>query len=326
MIKSFIENFYNLFSIGAGGEFNYADSQILFHKSFDLADNLNNKFNQFSNERKNISFVNFNKNFTIGKKKVGEKNPVFIIAEAGLNHNGSINIAKKLIDNASLIGCNAIKFQSFLPNTRVSKKVKAEKYSEKVIGTQESINELFKRLSLSFKDQKKIFLHAKRKIFIFSTPFDKESTDFLDKLGVGAFKIASADLVNLPLIKYVSLKNKPIIISTGMSTISEINDAVEVVRSTGNRNLALLHCNSAYPSTHSEVNLKFMNNLQSLYQVPVGFSDHTTDLISSKTAIALGASIIERHFTLDKNMEGPDHILSSDKKEMKKLIDFKKSK
>ena len=208
----------------------------------------------------------------------------------------------------------------------MSKKVKAEKYSEKVIGTQESINELFKRLSLSFKDQKKIFLHAKkRKIFIFSTPFDKESTDFLDKLGVGAFKIASADLVNLPLIKYVSLKNKPIIISTGMSTISEINDAVEVVRSTGNRNLALLHCNSAYPSTHSEVNLKFMNNLQSLYQVPVGFSDHTTDLISSKTAIALGASIIERHFTLDKNMEGPDHILSSDKKEMKKLIDFKKN-
>ena len=326
LIKSFIENFYNLFSIGAGGDFNYADSQILFHKSCDLADNLNNKFNQFSNERKNISFVNFNKNFTIGKKKVGEKNPVFIIAEAGLNHNGSINIAKKLIDNASLIGCNAIKFQSFLPNTRVSKKVKAEKYSEKVIGTQESINELFKRLSLSFKDQKKIFLHAKkRKIFIFSTPFDKESTDFLDKLGVGAFKIASADLVNLPLIKYVSLKNKPIIISTGMSTISEINDAVEVVRSTGNRNLALLHCNSAYPSTHSEVNLKFMNNLQSLYQVPVGFSDHTTDLISSKTAIALGASIIERHFTLDKNMEGPDHILSSDKKEMKKLVDFKKN-
>ena len=265
-------------------------------------------------------------NFKIGKKKVGEKNQVFIIAEAGLNHNGSINIAKKLIDNAVSIGCNAIKFQSFLPETRVSKKVKAEKYSEKVIGTQESIHEFFKRLSLSFKDQKKIFSYAKhKKIFIFSTPFDKESTDFLYKLGVGAFKIASADLVNLPLIKYVAMKNKPIIISTGMSTISEINDAVEIVRSTGNRNLALLHCNSAYPSTHKEVNLKFMNNLKSLYQVPVGFSDHTTDLISSKTAIALGANIIERHFTLDKNMEGPDHILSSDKKEMKNLIDFKKN-
>lgn len=326
LVKSFIESFHNLFSIGAGGDFNYADSQILFHKSFDLADNLNNKFNQFSNERKNTSFVNFNKNFKIGKKKVGEKNQVFIIAEAGLNHNGSINIAKKLIDNAVSIGCNAIKFQSFLPETRVSKKVKAEKYSEKVIGTQESIHEFFKRLSLSFKDQKKIFSYAKhKKIFIFSTPFDKESTDFLYKLGVGAFKIASADLVNLPLIKYVAMKNKPIIISTGMSTISEINDAVEIVRSTGNRNLALLHCNSAYPSTHKEVNLKFMNNLKSLYQVPVGFSDHTTDLISSKTAIALGANIIERHFTLDKNMEGPDHILSSDKKEMKNLIDFKKN-
>ena len=324
-IKSFIESFNNLFSIGASGEFNYADSQILFHKSFDLANNLNNKYNEFSNERKNVLRVNFNKFFKLGTKEIGEKNSPFIIAEAGLNHNGSLQIAKKLIDNAVYCKCDAIKFQSFQPNSRVSKKVKTEKYSEKVIGTEESISQLFQRLSLNFSDQKKIFLYAKKKkIFIFSTPFDFKSADFLEKLGVEAFKIASADLINLPLIEHVSKKNKPIIISTGMSTISEINDAVETVRSTGNKNLALLHCNSAYPSVHSEINLKFMQNLKSMYQLPVGFSDHTTDLLSSKTAIALGANIIERHFTLNKTMEGPDHLLSSDKKEMTDLVKFKK--
>ena len=242
-----------------------------------------------------------------------------------MNHNGSFKIAKQLIDNAKNAKCDAIKFQSFLPNTRVSKKVKTERYSEKIIGTQESIHQLFSRLSLSFNIQKKIFAYArKRNLFIFSTPFDFESVDFLEKLGVGAYKIASADLVNLPLIEYVAKKNKSIIISTGMSKISEIDDAVETVRSAGNKNLALLHCNSSYPSTHAEINLKFMNNLKSLYQIPVGFSDHTMDLLASKSAISLGANIIERHFTLSKRMEGPDHLLSSEQKEMTELVKFKK--
>tara|TARA_A100001015_G_scaffold250218_1_gene288534 strand:+ start:104 stop:2545 length:2442 start_codon:yes stop_codon:yes gene_type:complete len=324
-IKSFIESFNNLYSVGAGGEFNYADSQILFHKSFDLVNSLTNKFNLFSNETKILNRVDFKKSFLLGKKFVGEGRKTFIVAEAGLNHNGSLAIAKRLIDEAKKARCDAIKFQSFLPDSRVSKKVKSEKYSEKIIGTQESIHQLFSRLSLNFDTQKKIFSYArKKKIFIFSTPFDIESANFLDKLGVGAFKIASADLVNLPLIKHVAKKNKPIIISTGMSKISEIDDAIETVRSTGNRNLAVLHCNSSYPSTHSEVNLKFMNNLKSLYNIPVGFSDHTTDLLASKSAICLGADIIERHFTLSKRMEGPDHILSSDQKEIADLVKFKK--
>ena len=324
-IKSFIESFNNLYSVGAGGEFNYADSQILFHKSFDLVNSLTNKFNLFSNETKILNRVDFNKTFQLGKKFVGEGKKTFIVAEAGLNHNGSLTIAKKLIDGAKKAKCDAIKFQSFLPDSRVSKKVKSEKYSEKIIGTQESIHQLFSRLSLNFDTQKKIFTYAKReKIFIFSTPFDIESADFLEKLGVSAYKIASADLVNLPLIKHVAKKNKPIIISTGMSKISEIDDAIETVRSTGNRNLAVLHCNSSYPSTHSEVNLKFMNNLKSLYNIPVGFSDHTTDLLASKSAITLGADIIERHFTLSKRMEGPDHMLSSDQKEIADLVKFKK--
>ena len=324
-VKSFVESFDNLFSLGAGGEFNYADSQILFHKSFDLVNSLVNRQNNFINDAKDVNTVNFNSKVKIGNKIIGERNKTFIVAEAGLNHNGSFNIAKKLIDNAKEINCDAIKFQSFLPNSRVSKFIKSEKYAEKVIGTQESISELFQRLSLNFKTQKKIFDYAKKKkITTFSTPFDFESADFLNELGVSAFKIASADLVNLPLIKHVSEKFKPIIISTGMSRISEIDDAVEAVRSTGNKNLILLHCNSSYPSTYSEINLKFMDTLRKMYNIPVGFSDHTTDLLSSKVAIVRGANVIERHFTLNKKMEGPDHILSSDKKEMSELVKYKK--
>ena len=153
-VKSFVESFDNLFSIGAGGEFNYADSQILFHKSFDLVNSLINRHNNFTNEAKNINTVNLNSQVKISNKLIGHGNKTFIIAEAGLNHNGNLNIAKKLIDHAKNIKCDAIKFQSFLPDSRVSKFVKSEKYAEKIIGTQESISELFYRLSLNFRTQK----------------------------------------------------------------------------------------------------------------------------------------------------------------------------
>ena len=324
-IKSFVESFDNLFSIGAGGEFNYADSQILFHKSFDLVNSLANKYSDFIHETKKYNSTTLNKVVKIENKPVGKNNKPFIIAEAGLNHNGSLEVAKKLIDLAKKSNCDAIKFQSFLPNTRVSKFVKTEKYVEKIIGTQESIGEFFERLSLNFNKQKKIFSYAKkRNIMIFSTPFDFKSVDFLNNLDVPAFKIASADLVNIPLIRYVARTKKPIIISTGMSKISEIDDAVEAVKSEGNNNLILLHCNSSYPSTYAEMNLKFIETLKQMYGVPVGLSDHTQDLLASKTSILRGADIIEKHFTLDKKMEGPDHILSANFKEMKELVNFKK--
>ena len=324
-IKSFVESFDNLFSVGAGGEFNYADSQIIFHKSFDLVNSLISRYSNLTHETKNINTVKLNSKVKINNKLIGDGYKTFIVAEAGLNHNGSLKLAKKLIDNAKKTNCDAIKFQSFLPDSRVSKFVKSEKYAEKIIGTQESISELFNRLSLSFKVQKKIFDYARKKgVLIFSTPFDFKSADFLDKLGVSAFKIASVDLVNIPLIEHVARKQKPLIISTGMSKVSEIDDAVETVRSTGNKNLILLHCNSSYPSTYAEVNLKFMDTLKKMYDIPIGFSDHTTDLLSSKIAIMRGANVIERHFTLNKKMEGPDHILSSDKKEMQELTKYKK--
>ena len=316
-----MESFTNLYSLGAGGEFNYADSQILFHKSFDMVNSLTSHNNSLNKEVKENVYINFNNSVSVGKEKIGDGNQCYIIAEAGLNHNGSIEIAKKLIDNAKKIGCNAIKFQSFIRNSRVSSKVKSEKYVEKVIDTQESISKMFNRLSLSFKAQKKIFNYAKKqKVEIFSTPFDIESADFLEKLGVNLFKIASADLVNLPLIDHVAKKQKPIILSTGMSNLSEIDEAVQTVRSAGNKNLMLLHCNSSYPSNYSEMNLKFIDTLKKIYSVPVGLSDHTTDLLACKVAISRGCNLIEKHFTLSKDMEGPDHILSANFSDMLELV------
>lgn len=323
-IKSFVESFDNLFSLGAGGEFNYADSQILFHKSFDLVSSLINKYSNFVNEAKNYNYSKLNNLVKINNRTIGGNNKPFIIAEAGLNHNGSLEIAKELINSAKKIKCDAIKFQSFLPKSRVSKFIKSDKYVEKIIGTQESISEFFERLSLNFSTQKKIFDYAKKRgLTIFSTPFDFESVDFLNQIGVPAFKIASADLVNIPLIKYVAKTLKPMILSTGMSKISEIDEAVEAVKSTGNKNLILLHCNSSYPSTYSEMNLKFIDTLKFMYNIPVGLSDHTSDTLSTKVSILRGANVIEKHFTLDKKMEGPDHILSANFNEMKEIVKFK---
>ena len=177
---------------------------------------------------------------------------------------------------------------------------------------------------MPFEQQKEIFDYARNKrIEIFSTPFDFESVDFLESLNVKFYKIASADLVNLPLINYVASKGKPVILSTGMSNLSQIEDAVNEVKKTQNPNLALLHCNSSYPASISEMNLAVIKKLQNIFNLPVGLSDHTFGLFVSQTAITLGASIIERHITLDRTMEGPDHILSSEPDEFKKLIDIR---
>lgn len=318
--KSFVEQFNNLHSIGAGGDFSYADSQVLFHKSFDLVDMLTEN-NKIYNVTKNFQSVELNKNVKILNKTVGTNNQCFIIAEAGINHNGSFEIAKELIYQAKKSGCDAVKFQSFLPESRVSKKVKSERYVEKVIDTEESISQLFKKVSLSFNEQKILFDYAKKiKILMFSTPFDFESADFLEKIGVDIYKIASMDLTNIPLIEYVAKKMKPVIISTGMSRLYEIDETVEAFKSTGNPNLILLHCNSSYPSNNEEINLRFINNLKRIYPFPIGYSDHSENLLSSIVALSKGSNVIERHFTLDKKMDGPDHILSSTPEEIKNLV------
>ncbi len=321
--KSDISQFNQLYSMGTGGDFDYADSQILFHKSIDLANILTNKFSVKTNVKRGTVSTNLNPKVKLGSKYVGDGQPTYVIAEAGLNHNGDLNIAKKLIDEAVKCGCDAVKFQSFNPNSRVSGKVKSANYAEKADGLQEDINEMFNRLRLDNSFHKKIFDYAKKKkILIFSTPFDEKSVDLLEKLNAPFYKIASVDAVNIPLIIKVGKTQKPLILSTGMCDISNIHDAVEAFKSTGNSNLILLHCLSSYPANEAEMNLNAINTLKQIYRIPVGLSDHFPGNEITMMALGIGANIIERHFTLNKDLEGPDHILSSEPEEMKKIVSF----
>ena len=319
--KNVISECQQLYSLGCGGDFNYADSQVIFHKSFDLVDILSGKSSANAQVIRKSSSCTLNPTVNINGRKIGKGSLTYIIAEVGLNHNNSMIIAKKLIDEAKKRGCDAVKFQTFQASGRVSNKVKSVKYAETIIGTRETLFEMFDRLSLTFEEQKELFDYAREKgIEVFSTPFDFESVDLLEKLNVNLYKIASMDLVNLPLIKYVAEKGKPMIISTGMSTLGQIEEAVNIVSQAGNPNLMLLHCNSSYPAAPKEMNLKVIDTLKTAFNVPVGLSDHTLGLFVSHTAVTLGADIIERHFTLSRLMEGPDHILSSEPNEMGELV------
>jgi sialic acid synthase SpsE/protoporphyrinogen oxidase len=325
-VSAKISKYNQIYSLGTGGEFNYADSQILFHKSLDLVNNLCNKESMKYQITKPHNYIELNSKVKLGKSYVGQGYPTYIIAEAGLNHNGNLEIAKKLILEAKKCGCNAVKFQSFDATGRVSKKVKSVHYSEEADGLQENIHEMFKRLSLNFNQTKKLFNYAKsKKIEIFSTPFDEKQVDMLEKLKVNFYKIASVDLVNIPLLEKVSKTQKPVILSTGMSNLSNVEDAVEIFKKNGNKNLILLHCLSSYPANENEINLRAIDTLKNSFNIPVGLSDHCPGIEVSLMSIGLGANIIERHFTLDRKLEGPDHILSSEPNEMKRLVEISKN-
>ena len=319
--RSVISKFQQVYSMGTGGDFNYADSQILFHKAFDTVAILCGKDFSSTQVIRQTPRCTLNRSVMINGRKMGDGERAYIIAEVGLNHNGSLQIAKQLIDAAVKAGCDAVKFQTFKAESRISRKVKSVKYAETIIGMEETLFDIFDRLSMSFDKQKQLFEYAQdKKIEIFSTPFDFESVDFLESMGVSVFKVASMDLVNIPLIKYIAKIGKPIILSCGMSTLGQVEEAVDAVVQSGNPNLILLHCNSSYPATPEEMNLNVIKTLKQCFNVPVGLSDHTFGLFVSHTAIAIGSDIIERHFTLDRTMEGPDHILSSEPDEIAKLV------
>jgi len=317
-INGILNSFSQLYSHGAGAEFNYTDTQVLFKKSFDLVRSLDSDSNL-----KNIklSSFEFNENIDFKTIKIGSSYPVFVIAEAGMNHNGDLELGKKLIDQAKETGCHAIKFQTFLPESRVSSVSKAVDFHEEADGIENSMFEMFNKFCMPFSEQKKLFNYAKSKeIEIFSTPFDIPSVDFLEEMDVCIYKIASMDLGNLPLIEYVAQTGKPIILSTGMSKLGDIEEALDTIKKTGNKNVALLHCNSTYPAPLEDMNLRAINTLRKSFQLPTGLSDHTFGLTVSQIALSIGANIIERHFTLDSTMEGPDHILSSEPNEIKELV------
>ena len=266
--RATVSKFQQLYSIGTGGDYNYADSQILFHKAFDTVSIICGKDSSYTQVIRKTPPTKLNAVVTINGRNIGAGERAYIIAEAGLNHNGSLKLGKKLVDAAITTGCDAVKFQTFKSNSRISSKVKAVKYAETIIGLEETLYEMFERLAMPFDQQEELFTYARKQgIEIFSTPFDFESVDFLEKLNVNSYKIASFDLVNLPLIKYVAKTGKPIIISTGMSTLGQIEEAVDVVVQEGNQNLMLLHCNSSYPASPDEMNLNVIPNLQKTFNI-----------------------------------------------------------
>jgi len=239
---------------------------------------------------------------------IGKNYPPFIIAEAGINHNGDIKIALDMIDAAHKIGATAIKFQTYK--------------SDLFISPESEYFDLFKKCELDEDDIKKLFFKAKQLgLIIFSAVFDFESANLWNKLECPVFKIASGDITHHALMNHVAKFNKPMILSTGGSNLEEISEAIKVIKESNSLiDIAILHCISNYPTKNSEANLSTLKLLRDTFNLTIGFSDHTIGSIASISAVSLGANIIEKHFTLDCNMEGPDHILSMDKKIFKQFI------
>jgi len=251
---------------------------------------------------------------------IGQGEPCFIIAEAGVNHNGDIGLARKLIEVAREAGADAVKFQTFNADILVTKSAAKASYQKVTTGAAESQFEMIKGLELTDKDFT-LSTHARKKGIIFlSTPFDKSSVDLLDGLGVPAFKISSGEITNFPLLKHIARKKKPLILSTGMSTLGEIEEALEVIRKERMEEIILLHCVSCYPAAIGDMNLKTMDTLRCAFGLPVGLSDHTVGITVPVAAVALGACVIEKHFTLDKELPGPDHRASLSPDELKELV------
>ena len=249
------------------------------------------------------------------------KNLVYIIAEAGVNHNGELKTALKLIEEAKKSGADCIKFQTFKAEQIVTKKSPKANYQLKVTDTKETQFDMLKKLELKLSDYDTLIEKCKKlDIDFMSTPYNFEDVDFLDNLGVIGFKVASGQLTELPFLEYVAKKNKLMIISTGMANMSEVFDAVRCIKDSGNNNIIVLQCTTNYPSDIEDANILAMQNIANACDVSVGYSDHVINNYACYGAVALGAKVIEKHFTLDKSMEGPDHSSSSNPMEFSELV------
>ena len=250
-------------------------------------------------------------------------NRVFIIAEAGVNHNGDINLAKKLIDVAAKAGADAVKFQTFKTQNLVSKNAQKASYQKETTDKNESQFEMIKKLELDENTHKELIAYCKQKNITFlSTPFDSDSIKLLDELGLSTFKIPSGEITNLPYLRQIGGLNKKIILSTGMANLGEVEAAVEVLVKSGTKreNISLLHANTQYPTPMEDVNLKAMITLKNAFGLEVGYSDHTLGIEVDIAAVAMGAKIIEKHFTLDKSLPGPDHKASLEPDELAAMV------
>ena len=226
-----------------------------------------------------------------------------------------------MIDVAKEAGADAVKFQTFRTEDLVVKGAEKAEYQKKSSGAEESQFEMLKKLELTEKDFTELFSYARRQGVIFlSSPFDKESVDLLDELGVPAFKVGSGEITNFPLLKYIADKKKPVILSTGMATLEEVGEALQVLKIAAAKSIVLLHCISSYPAIIEDMNLNTMETLRSTFKLPVGLSDHSLGITIPIAAVALGACVVEKHFTLDKNLPGPDHQASLEPDELKQMV------
>jgi N,N'-diacetyllegionaminate synthase len=266
--------------------------------------------------------VELNKStLNIGGKFIGAKHPTFIIAEAGVNHNGDLNLAKELIKSAKSAGADCVKFQTFKAERVVSIDAPKADYQNKTTDPKESQFDMLKKLEISNEYYSEIIecCHENEIIFM-STPYNTEDADFLYQLGVPAFKLASLSAVEPWFASYVSKKGKPVILSTGMASLKEVDNTVKSIFKTGNKELILLQCTTNYPSIHEDGNLLAMQTMHKEFGLNIGYSDHTQDDTACILSIGLGATVIEKHLTLDKTLPGPDHSSSYEPKEFKRLV------
>lgn len=244
-----------------------------------------------------------------------------VIAEAGVNHNGSVEVAQRLIEAARWAGADCVKFQSFKADKLVSRFAAKAQYQQRNMEDTGSQYAMLTRLELSEEDHRILLACCRdHEILFLSTPFDETSADLLEQLGAPAYKIASGELTNHGFLQHIARKNLPLILSTGMATLAEVAEAVEVIVGTGNSLLHLLHCVTEYPAPIAEINLRAMDTLANAFGVPVGFSDHTPGIEIAVAAVARGARIIEKHFTLDRNLPGPDHRASLEPRDLAAMV------
>ena len=264
--------------------------------------------------------MKFNKHFKVSSKIISENAPVFIIAEAGVNHNGDINKAKELIDVAALAGADAVKFQAFKTENLILKGVEKAPYQQKTTDSKESQFEMLKSLEITKSQNRELVEYCNEKNIIFlSTPFDEDSIDELVELNLPAFKVASTDTTNLPFLKKLALAGKPIFLSTGMSYMADIEVALEEIYPY-NKNVVLLQCTANYPISDDEANLSVIKTFKSKFDIIVGYSDHSVGIGASPYAVPLGAKVVEKHFTLDTDQLGPDHKASLSPEELKRYV------
>lgn len=263
------------------------------------------------------------KKIKLGRRWIGGGEPCFIIAEAGSNHDGKLEQAKQLIDIAKEAGADAVKFQTYSAEQLYSRKTPPMKYlkKDKLIRKDESVWDLIKRIEISREWHKPLVDYCEEKGIVFlSTPFDLKAVDELEEVGMVAYKMASFEITHLPLLEYVAKKEKPIILSTGMADLSDIELALDTIYKQGNREVILLHCAVGYPPKYEDLNLRAIQTMGQAFQLPVGFSDHTLGITSDIAAVALGVCVIEKHFTVSRTLKGPDHSFALEPNELKDMV------